>query len=122
MGNFKGGYENLLFPSGESHIAQIVQPQGIYSQCKRVAKTRLFQTVLIIGEPGGEPRLAIQTDQELDRIYRYKTKHTHINVARCLVAKRILILVYHVWSEDRNYLPVKPLSKNYSNKATLINL
>jgi transposase len=64
---------------------------------------------------------AIQADYHLDQIYRQKTKQKHINVARCIVAKHILSIVYCVWLEDRNYLPQPPLSKNYLNRTALIN-
>jgi len=55
---------------------------------------------------------SIQGDAWLKSMYLKKKKHKHYNIARTLVAKNILTLVYKVWTENRNYLPVKPLSNN----------
>lgn len=55
---------------------------------------------------------AIQGDAWLKSMYLKKKKHKHYNIARTLVAKNILTLVYKVWTENRDYLPVKPLSNN----------
>ena len=55
---------------------------------------------------------AIQGDPWLKSMYLKKKKHKHYNIARTLVAKNILTLVYKVWTENRDYLPVKPLTNN----------
>jgi transposase len=55
---------------------------------------------------------SIQADHWLNRIYRAKKKHKHTNIARTVVAKNILTIIYNVWNQNRNYFPVKPLSDN----------
>lgn len=55
---------------------------------------------------------SIQGDSWLKSMYIKKKAHKHYNIARTLVAKNILTLVYKVWTENRDYLPVKPLSNN----------
>jgi transposase len=52
---------------------------------------------------------AITTDPWLRSIYTRKKKHKHTNVAKSILAKKLLMLVYKVWKEGRNYLPVQPL-------------
>jgi transposase len=51
---------------------------------------------------------AITHDPWLRKIYYGKKKHKHTNVAKSIVAKKILSLVYKVWKEERNYIPIDP--------------
>lgn len=51
---------------------------------------------------------AITHDLWLRKIYYGKKKHKHTNVAKSIVAKKILSLVYKVWKEERNYIQCDP--------------
>jgi transposase len=51
---------------------------------------------------------AITADRWLRRIYDHKKRHKHTNIAKSVVAKKLLMLVHKVWTEDRNYLLVQP--------------
>ncbi|MFH0765002.1 MAG: transposase [Calditrichota bacterium] len=52
---------------------------------------------------------AITADHWLRSIYDRNKKRKHTNIAKSVVAKKLLTLVYKVWKEERNYLPVQPL-------------
>lgn len=49
---------------------------------------------------------AITHDASLRKLYFKKKKHKHTNVAKSIVARKILSIVYKVWKEERNYLQV----------------
>jgi len=63
---------------------------------------------------------AIANDYEIEQIYRKHKKHKHANIAKSITARYLATIVYRLWTENRNYLPEKILSKNITNRAAFV--